>query len=121
MFQIEDDEDSETSTENYKEVIEEYADNLAELIDEKYPEGLRERDAVKIDIDPKEVEAALMSRKSKEKLGRELSKRVSKRLPYLPRNLEIKVEPEMLAKALESPNKVCLIFTVWKLRNFSVT
>ena len=104
-MQIEDDEDSETSTENYKQVIEEYADNLAELINSKYPD-LRERDATKIDIDPKEVEATLMSRKTTDQVGRDLSRRVSKRLPFLPRNLEIKVEPEILAKALESPNKV---------------
>ena len=102
-MQIEDDEDSETSTENYKQVIEEYADNLAELIDYKYS-GVS--DKTTIEIDPKEVEATLLSRKSKEQLGRDLSRRVSKRLPYLPRNLEIKVEPEILAKALESPNKV---------------
>ena len=107
-MQIEDDEDSETSTENYKQVIEEYADNLAELINSKYPD-LRERDATKIDIDPKEVEATLLSRKSKEQLGRDLSRRVSKKLPFLPRNLEIKVEPELLAKALETPNKVCTL------------
>ena len=104
-MQIEDDEDSETSTENYKQVIEEYADNLAELIHTKHP-NLKESESTKIEIDPKEVEATLVSRKSKEQLGRDLSRRVLKRLPYLPSNLEIKVEPELLAKALESPNKV---------------
>ena len=107
-MQIEDDEDSETSTENYKQVIEEYADNLAELIHTRHPD-LRESNATKIDIDPKEVESILTSRKSAEQMGRDLSRRVSKRLPFLPRNLEIKVEPEILAKAMESPNKVCTL------------
>ena len=109
-MQIEDDEDSETATENYKQVIEEYADNLAELIDTKYS-GVR--DKTTIDIDPKEVEATLKSRKSKEQMGRDLSRRVVHRLPYLPNNLEIKFEPEILAKALETPNKVnTLIFSL---------
>ena len=104
-MQIEDDEDSETSTENYKQVIEEYADNLAELIHTRHPD-LRESNATKIDIDPKEIESIFMSKKTTTQMGRDLSRQVSKRLPFLPRNLEIKVEPEILAKALESPNKV---------------
>ena len=108
-MQIEDDEDSETSTENYKQVIEEYADNLAELIHTRHPD-LRESNATKIDIDPKEIESIFMSKKTTTQMGRDLSRQVSKKLPFLPRNLEIKVEPELLAKALESPNKVLKLF-----------